>query len=182
MRQLDLQNGGLDRIEPEIAAHDMMKIARLHPVLTINAEAPGQLFVIGHDGAGVAGCAQILRGIKAEIAGCAHRSGLPRATFLRRVFGSDRLGRILDHGERISGRDFVDRIHFAAQTEEMHRHDRAHGVTGGIDPLALRITLAACEESASMAVGEMLNVTGSISTKIGVAPTRAMQPAVAKKV
>ena len=49
IRQLDLQDRGLDRVEPEVAADDVMEIARLHPVLAKNSEALRQLVVIAHD-------------------------------------------------------------------------------------------------------------------------------------
>ena len=44
--------------------------------------------------------------------------------------------------------------------------------------MALVRDVTAC----SIRFGSILNVTGSMSTKTGLAPTRAMAPAVAKKV
>ena len=94
----------------------------------------------------------------------------------------DRLRRVFDHGEPVCCGELVDRIHLAAQTKKMHRDDRPDDSSGGIDELARRVFRRQLSRKRATAVGERLKVAGSMSTKIGVAPTRAMQPAVAKKV
>src|SRR4029453_11216840 len=85
----------------------------------------------------------------------------------------------LDHEQLIFARQFHDRIHLAAQTEEVDRYDEPNDLTltSHIHPVGPRQFFS---KNDRIPFGEILNVAGSISTKIGVAPTRAIQAAVAK--
>ncbi len=82
------------------------------------------------------------------------------------VFGADGLGGVFDDHEAVAAGDLQDGIHVGALPVEMHGNDRL-GVGGD-----LGLDLANVEVEGS----------GQISTKTGLAPTRAMLPAVAKKV
>ena len=77
MRQLHGKDRGLDFVQPEIAADEMMIITRLHPVLPERPQLLILLFRLARDEAGVTGGAKILRRIKTECPVVAHCSGLP---------------------------------------------------------------------------------------------------------
>ena len=81
-----------------------MEIARFHSVLTADPEALRESIIPADDHSGIAGGAQVFRGIKAEIADLAHGARF-RGRATERIFGADGLGRVFDHVQLKAFRD-----------------------------------------------------------------------------
>src|SRR6266403_1691809 len=128
MRELNIENRGLDFIEAKITAEEMMMITRFHSMLPADAKSFRQFIVAAHDQAGISRCAKILGWIKAEKPALAHGSGLLNLR-IELVFGADCLRGIFDYIQLILLGNAMQRIHVTAQTEKMDRHNRANGRT-----------------------------------------------------
>src|SRR2546421_5931598 len=75
MRQFHFQDRGLQLIEAEITADELMLITRFHPMLPANTQSIRELVVPAYDQASIAGRAEIFRRIEAKTTGIAHGSG-----------------------------------------------------------------------------------------------------------
>ena len=122
VRQLDVKDRRLQRVDPEVAADVAVVVLRPHPVDAEVDELLVHRLVLARHGAGIAERAEVLRreerkrGHRPEHAGAA-------AVVLR----ADRLRRILDHGQIVFRSDAVDLVHRRALAIEMHGHDRLRG-------------------------------------------------------
>src|SRR5690349_3001400 len=101
MRQFNVQNRGLDRVESKVAPNHMMKIPRLHPVLSENAQTLRHFVIVAQDGAGIPGCPEIFRRVKTKRTGCAHCARAPDLSILPAILRSNRLSSVLDYGELV---------------------------------------------------------------------------------
>ena len=117
--ELDAQDGGVDRVESEIAADDLVVIFRMRAVPAQEADLVGQGAVLSDHGPAVAEAAEVLRREKRIAADRPHRSG-PASS----VFRANRLGGVLDDRQIVPPRDVENRIHLGALAEQVHRHDR----------------------------------------------------------
>ena len=120
MRQLDVQQSGLERIHAEVGADLAMEIFRLHAVHAEHAGALGERIVLRRDQAGITHAAEVLgreeaRG--AEITGRHRAASLPA--------GAHRLGGVLNHAELMGRGERLERIEIERLAKEVHRHDRA---------------------------------------------------------
>ena len=160
VRQLHAQHRRLQRIEPEVAADLVVVVLRLGAMVAKAADPGRQPLVVGRDEPGIAKRTEILARKERKAAERAHRSGMSAL-----VGGADRLSGILD--DRQSRRERA-----ASRSGSMSAHSpyRCTGITA-----LVRGVIAARTEAAST-----IDVTGSTSTKTGVAPSRATDPAVAK--
>ena len=161
MRQLDQQDGGLQGIESEVSADQSMVVLRLRPMGTHHHQSIMECSVVCHHHSPVARTTKVLAGEKAEAAYRAEASGLPTL-----ICGRDCLRGILDD---------VQIVLRAISMMGSMSHIWPKRWTGMI--AFVRLVIAR-----SILLGSMLNVRGSISTNTGNAPTRAIHPAVAKKV
>ena len=131
VRQFGLQHGGLQRIEPEIAPDEPVDVLLLHAVHPERAQ-------FGEVGRGVAGghaaiseSTEVFRGEKAEPIQLAHGTSPERPP--RRggkVFGAQRLGCVLEHGQRELTAQLQDFVHGTTEPEKMHRDDGAQAFAG----------------------------------------------------
>src|SRR5947207_13790404 len=90
MWQFHFQDCGLQLIEAEIAANELMLVTRFHPVLPANTQSIRELIVSAYDQSSIAGRAEIFRRIETETTGVAHRSGFSGLLFHRK-FCANRL-------------------------------------------------------------------------------------------
>ena len=104
--QLDAEHRGLDGIETAVIALDVVKIFLRLPVIPDHADLLRHLFVLGHDGAGLAEGAEVLAGVEAKAAGCAQGS-----CFFAFVRGAVGLAGVFDDNEVELASDFEDRVH-----------------------------------------------------------------------
>ena len=118
MRQLDVEHGGLDRIEAAVQADDLVIVARLHAVRAQQFQLGGQIVAIGRQQSAVSHAAEIFGGIETEAADVAQRAGVAAG-----VFGADRLAGIFDDRQIVLGGDAADFVHRGALAEQMHRQD-----------------------------------------------------------
>ena len=118
MRKLDVQHGGLQRVQAAVHADVLVVVARLHSMSAQQAELFGQLLVLGGQHATVADPSQIFGRIEAETADVAQRSG-PMAF----EFGTDRLRGIFDQQQMMAPGDRCDRGHVGTLTEQVDRND-----------------------------------------------------------
>ena len=118
VRQLDPQEGGLQRVQPRVPAHELVVVARLHAVAAQAAQECGPGRIAGDHHAAVAKASQIFGRIKAEAADGAQR---PRA--LAMVLGPNGLGGIFHDGEVVTRRHVPERIHFRALSEQVDHDD-----------------------------------------------------------
>ncbi len=93
MRKLHAENRGLQRIEPEIRADQIVMIFHLSAMLPDRAQLASECTVGCGDEARVAERAEILRRKKREAADCTDAAGGPAA-----IARPDRLGRVFDDG------------------------------------------------------------------------------------
>ena len=114
IRQLDVEDRGLQRVDAEVAADVLMKILRPHAVHAEVDQLLREGVVIGRHRAGIAEGAEVLRREKREAADRAEGSGA-LAVELR----ADRLRRVFD--DRNSE---IHPVHVGALSVEVHRHDR----------------------------------------------------------
>ena len=129
MRQLDAQDGGLQRVEPAVVALHLVDVLHPRAVVAQHAEAVGQLRVVGGDGAAVAQGAQVLAGIEAPGHGIA-----VRAQALALVARAVRLRAVFQHAQAVLAGNGQNCVHIGGLTVEMHRQDDfgARG-DGGLD-------------------------------------------------
>ena len=160
MRRFHAKHRRLQRIEPEIAADPRVVILRLGAVVANERDFTRQRRIVGRDESRVAEGAEILRREEGETAGATQPAGLTRADA-----GSDRLRGVLDDGNARA-----PRRSFRCASMSAHNPYRWTGRIARVRGVMAR----------AIASGSALNVTGSISTNTGVAPTRLTHPAVAK--
>ena len=91
MRQLDPEHRCLNRVEPEVAADALVKVARLGAVVPEQANLVRELLVVRRDEPAIAEPAEVLAGEEREAADMADRARL--ASF---VGGANRLAGIFD--------------------------------------------------------------------------------------
>jgi hypothetical protein len=120
MRQLDSQDGGLQRIEAEIPADAFVKILRLRAVIPQQTEVMREVRIAGRDEPAVAECTEVLAREKREAPDRAHRSS--RLTPVGRANG---LGGIFHDWHARPSRSREDRVHVSAESVEMDRQNRA---------------------------------------------------------
>src|SRR5437868_11681808 len=94
VRQLDAQDGRLQRIEPAVKADLAVQIFSCAAVYAQGAQTFGKRVVVCRQESGLAGRAQVLRRIETEATDAAHRTD-PTAT----VFRADGLRGIFDDGQ-----------------------------------------------------------------------------------
>ena len=122
MRQLHVEHRGLDLVEPEIAADELVVVLRLHAVHAQLHELRGQRFVVGDAGAGITEGAEVLGGEERQAADVADGAGAPAL----RVFGADGLRGIFDDAQAVTARDLHDARHVGHLAVQVHGHDGAH--------------------------------------------------------
>jgi len=120
VRQLDVEHGGLQLIDTEVAADEGVVVLRLAAMHAQDFHALGERCVCRDAHAGIAECAQVLGGKERQAADLAEAAGAAAAG----VRGTDRLRRILDHTTYVMvmryvhldkgdlGRDFDERSPF----------------------------------------------------------------------
>ena len=117
--QLDVQDGGLDLVDAEIAADEGVVILRLAPVDAQDIHPLGQGGVIGDAHAGVAEGAEVLGREERQAADVAEAAG----ALVIRIFGADRLRGVLDHPQAVIAGEVHERKHVRGLAVEMHRHE-----------------------------------------------------------
>src|SRR5260370_9987278 len=141
MRKLDRENWSLDFVEAKIAAEEVMMVARFHSLIAENAQFLRQLSVPTNNHSCVTSGAQIFRGIKNEKAHFTHRARF-RSSFAKWILGANCLRRIFNDVELVTFRNLMDRVHLAAQTEQVDRNNRANFLAALDFPIAIRSGLA----------------------------------------
>src|SRR5213595_1998043 len=127
MLELDEQDGGLQLVEPEVAADDEMVIPGLAAVDSQDFQALRQREIVGHAHARVAERAQVLRRKEGGAADVADPAGATRA----RIFRADGLRRVLDHLEAVPSCQLHERVHLGHLAEQMDGHERLDTAPGG---------------------------------------------------
>ena len=119
VRELQVQQRGLEGIHAEVGADLAVVVFRLHAVDAQDARAFGERVVLRGDQAGVAHAAEVLGREEtggAEIAGGHRAAALPA--------GAHRLGGVFDHADLVSGTEGAQGVEVAGLAEEVDRHDR----------------------------------------------------------
>lgn len=116
--ELRAQERGLQFVEARVDADKLVVVFLFAAVIAQHAERPRKLFVIRHDGAGVAEGTEILCRVKAETA-CVAERARHRAAEFRAM----RLGTVLDEAQAVRLRDAADRVHLRGLAIEMDDHD-----------------------------------------------------------
>ena len=124
--------------------------------------------IVGDAGAGIAESAEVLGGEERQAADVADGAGPPALL----VFGADGLGGVFDDAQAVTrARCAMMLVMSATWPYRCTGMMRAHATAGGaIDEHAIA-HFAGGDESLD-GCGEMLNVSGSMSTNTGRAPTR----------
>ena len=91
VRDFDSQDGGLERVDPEVATDEMMEVFWLHAMVPEDAGFFGQGIVLGDQSARIAEAAKILAG--EETVGAEVAQG---ATGAAPIAGADGLGGVFD--------------------------------------------------------------------------------------
>ena len=126
MRCLHPEHRRLERVHPEVAADQVMVVARLHAVRAQQARPFRQGIVVGREQAGVAKRAKILAREKREAAECAQAADRPG------VAGrADCLRGVLDDRNAVTRGDRENAIHPGAQSEQVNRQDGLRPVRHG---------------------------------------------------
>ena len=89
-----------------------------------NTNPFGQIFLATGNESGVSRGSEVLRWIKTEATACAHGSGL-RDLSAKQALRPDRLSGVFNDDQSMFPDAAFDRIHLAAQAEQMHGHDGA---------------------------------------------------------
>ena len=130
IRELRHEDGRLDRLHPEIAAHARVVVALGLPVHPQAPQKPRQTGIVRRDRARVPRASQVLRRIERE---GGHRAECPRRALL--VGRPDRLAGVFENGDAAASGDFQDRLHVRALAVEMDRLDRLRaGRDGRFEP------------------------------------------------
>jgi len=120
-----------------------------------------QGLVIGDQEAGIAQRAQVLGGEEADGSKVAERANRPAA-----ISRAEGLGGVFDHRQPAPPGNLEDRVHIRRLAEQVHGDDG----------------LGAAGDERLNAAGRQVEAFRARSANTGLAPTRAMHPAVAKKV
>ena len=119
MPQFGQDDRGLEGVEAEIAADDLVVVLGPRAVRPQAHQLVGALRVVGDDHAAVAGRAEVLGREEGEAAVMADRAGA--AAFVLRA---DRLGGVFDDHKPVLLRDLHHGVHVGHLAVEMHGHDR----------------------------------------------------------
>jgi len=159
--QLDPENGRLQFIQTRVQSRDLADITLAPAIL---AQQPGllpELWVVGHNHAGVAQGAKILCRIETE-----GRHVSPGAALSPSGGGPMRLRTILDHPHPMTIRDGSNELHIGHVSIKVHRDDR----------------LGPCRDGPLNPIRIDHEVCGSMSTQTGFAPQSWMAATVATAV
>ena len=149
-------------VEPHVVADVLVVVLHLRAMNAERAKLLVDVRIVRGDQPGVAERTEVLRRVEA------HRRDDPeRTAAAAAVLAAERLGRVFDH---VAAGDPRRSPRSASMSQ--HWPNRWTGMTA----LVRGVTFA------SIWLGSMLNVSGSMSAKTGVAPTRQTAPAVAKNV
>src|SRR5438094_8364796 len=118
-----------------------MIITGFHALFSENAQFPCQLFVAANDHPRITSRPKVFRGIKAKATRFAHRPCF-RGSFAKRILRANCLRRIFNYVEPVVFRNLVDRVHLAAQTEQMDQNNDADSLSAPGFPFTVRIALA----------------------------------------
>src|SRR5688572_32432675 len=118
MLKLHAKNCGLQRVEPEIPANQIVMVFHRSAVLPECAELPSQGTVRCGDEPGVSERTEILRWKKREAADGTDTAGGPAP-----IACSDRLRRVFNHRHLGPLRNLENRSHVGALPEQMDGHD-----------------------------------------------------------
>ena len=117
-RHLHPEQGGLERVEPEVGPHEPVEILRFGPVHAQDAGALGQGVVVADEGPAVAEPPEVLAREETERAGLAQGAGAAPL-----VGRADGLRAVLDHLEPVCAGQGEHAVHVGALAEEVHRED-----------------------------------------------------------
>ena len=120
VRQLDAQQGGLQRIEAEVAADHLVKVLGAATMSAHQARAVGERIVFGGEQAGIAESAEVLRRKEREAAELADGPDL-----FALEAGAEGLCGILDDGQAVGRGDGREGAHVGRQPEQVYRQDGA---------------------------------------------------------
>ena len=128
--RLHPENGSLEGIDPEVAAHHPVVVLALGTMRAQQPHARGEGVVVGGHEPGIPECAQVLAREK--------RKTSERADPTRRaasVPGTDSLCGILDDGDPCLCCELDDRVHVSRLAEQVHGHQRARARRDGAGDL-----------------------------------------------
>ena len=131
--QLDGKDCGLERVEAEIAADEIVVILLGHAVHAHRAQARAERRIARRRHAAVAEAAEVFRREKAEPAHFSHRTGLRADGVVaveKRVFRADGLRGVLQQVESVLAAQAFERSHVGTQPEKMDGQDRAQPLAG----------------------------------------------------
>jgi hypothetical protein len=123
VRQLDAEDGGVDRVESRVAAvgNHVLVLGAL-AVVRDQAHARGDVVARRHDGPGVAGRAEILGRVETEAAGVADRADPPPLAG-DRAPGAVRLRRVLDERRAVPAGERDEPVEVGGLAVEMDGDD-----------------------------------------------------------
>jgi hypothetical protein len=113
------QDAGLERVEPEVAADEVVVVLRVHAVSPEERHRAREAGVVGGHEPAVPEGAEVLAGEERkapDVSDRAHRAVV--------MAGADGLGRVLDDGHAACAGCSQDRIHLCALPEEVDGDDR----------------------------------------------------------
>ncbi len=120
--KFDLQDSGLNRIEPPVVTFHLMVILARLAVIAEHAYFLGQRFVVSRNRSGLSTGAQVLPRIEAKSCRMAHRTCFSPAIFLlREVLCAVCLAGILDNDQFVAVSKLENRIHVRSLTVDVHR-------------------------------------------------------------
>ena len=123
VRQLRIEDSGLDAVQPTVHAYLVVMVAYVAAVVGDRPHTLRQRIVVGEDRAAVAVATQVLRGEERRAADVAYRTGLLRLAVGEGELCADSLAGVLHHVDMLLAREFHQRLHVGALTEQVHRHD-----------------------------------------------------------
>ncbi len=123
MRQLDVQDGGLQGVQTRIATDFIMPVTDFHAMVYDLPQLFGQTVVLREERAAVAVAAQVLGWEERRAADFAHRAGLATAAVRKNIVGANGLAGIFNYIQAVPVRDVENLPHRRALPEQMDGHD-----------------------------------------------------------